>query len=124
MARFGGPFLVQKLLKVAAIRNCFALIKIEAEHGAEWQRSPRFWGKVVGIGGPYGGSYALGVPVGGLEIDVEFTVVGVAEGYGPVSIDPAALAGRFVGQHILGGEVHAAELFFLDNFDGGGGVRE
>ena len=49
---------------------------------------------MVGIGGPHGGSYALGVPVGGLEIDVEFTVVGVAEGYGPVSTDPAALRWR------------------------------
>ena len=79
---------------------------------------------MVGIGGPYGGGYALGHTIGGLKIDIEFTVVGVTERYGAVSISTAPLAGSFVVQYIFRCKMHGNDIFFFDDFDRGGSMDE
>ena len=79
---------------------------------------------MVGIGGPYGGGYALGHAIGGLKIDTEFTVVGVTERYGAVSIGTAPLAGSFVVQHISRCKMHGGGVFFFDDFDRRGSMNE
>ena len=79
---------------------------------------------MVGIGGPYSGGYALGHAIGGLKIDIEFTVVGVTERYGAVSISTAPLAGSFVVQYIFRCKMHGNDIFFFDDFDRGGSMDE
>ena len=79
---------------------------------------------MVGIGGPYGGGYALGYAISGLKIDIEFTVVGVTERYSAVGIGTAPLAGSFVVQHIFRCKTHGGNIFFFYDFDRGGSMDE